>query len=171
LGSLGRGIGPDSSYVDRGRGGNGGAGSKQTSLGDELSRSAVQGTLLTKRPGVSRKSGDSFRLSSDLIRHPTGGSLEDPFAKCFLVCCGCRRYHDLPAEVYESLLNGSTASGGTVMEVGARGINDNDNGMKVMKGRRGSLGGAVKCQWCQHAMTIKCCENWAICVKLVERLS
>lgn len=118
-------------------------------------------TTTASSSSLSQNPLPPFQLHSNIITHPAGGSLSDPYAKCFLVCCNCKRFHDLPSRVYEMLLRGDSRCFETARIGGGVGI----EGRLVMRE------GKLVCAWCEHGMGVKCCENWAVCVNLVERMS
>ena len=75
-----------------------------------------------------------------------------PTAKLFVICCKCKFWHDLPSRLYEAMalpLELHKADKGKV--AGAR------------------LETAVKCPWCEHAMTTSCCQGWTTVVYMHER--
>ena len=75
-----------------------------------------------------------------------------PVAKLFVICCKCKFWHDLPSKLYEAMalpLELHKADKGKV--AGAR------------------LETAVKCPWCEHAMTTSCCQGWTTVVYMHER--
>ncbi len=82
-----------------------------------------------------------------------------PIAKLFVICCKCKFWHDLPSRLYEAMAlpkelhkDDNVAGGkGKVKLTGAR------------------LETAVKCPWCEHAMTTWCCQGWTTVVYLHER--
>ena len=82
-----------------------------------------------------------------------------PMAKLFVICCKCKFWHDLPSKLYEAMAlpkeldkDESVAGGKSKGKVtGAR------------------LETAVKCPWCEHAMTTWCCQGWTTVVYLHER--
>lgn len=82
-----------------------------------------------------------------------------PIAKLFVICCKCKFWHDLPSRLYEAMAlpkelhkDENVAGGkGKVKLTGAR------------------LETAVKCPWCEHAMTTWCCQGWTTVVYLHER--
>ena len=92
-----------------------------------------------------------------------------PIAKLFVICCKCKFWHDLPSKLYEAMAlpkelhkrdDGETASTG-------KGKSKLVNGKaKVAEAR---LETAVKCPWCEHAMTTWCCAGWTTVVYLHER--
>lgn len=130
--------------------------------------SLVQSSVETLR---SHKSSSSpagstpkFELSSNILKHPSGGSLDDPYAKIFFICCGCKRYHDLPAKVYQKLIH--RGMGGNSGGLGNGGNGKGGKGKEVMKEKEED----TVCIWCRHEMTTDCCENWAVCLKLMEKL-
>ncbi|PQE29957.1 conserved serine-rich protein [Rutstroemia sp. NJR-2017a WRK4] len=75
-----------------------------------------------------------------------------PIAKMFVICCGCKYYHDLPSKLYECMARPDNL------------VKDQDLGVS------GLISTAVKCPWCGHGMTTKCCEGWAAVVSLREKL-
>ena len=82
-----------------------------------------------------------------------------PIAKLFVVCCKCKFWHDLPSKLYEAMAlpkelhkdENVTGGKGNGKVTGAR------------------LETAVKCPWCDHAMTTWCCQGWTTVVYLHER--
>ena len=82
-----------------------------------------------------------------------------PIAKLFVICCKCKFWHDLPSKLYEAMAlpkelhKDENVAGG--------------KGKGKMTGAR--LETAVKCPWCEHAMTTWCCQGWTTVVYLHER--
>ena len=82
-----------------------------------------------------------------------------PMAKLFVICCKCKFWHDLPSKLYEAmalpkeLQKEESIAGG--------------NGKAKLTGAK--LETAVKCPWCEHAMTTWCCQGWTTVVYLHER--
>lgn len=82
-----------------------------------------------------------------------------PMAKLFVICCKCKFWHDLPSKLYEAMAlpkelhKDENVAGGKAKA-------------KVTEGR---LETAVKCPWCEHAMTTWCCQGWTTVVYLHER--
>ncbi|KAL2039284.1 hypothetical protein N7G274_007952 [Stereocaulon virgatum] len=75
-----------------------------------------------------------------------------PVAKLFVVCCKCKFWHDLPSKLYEAMaLPKELHKAGEGKLTGAR------------------LETAVRCPWCEHAMTTFCCQGWTTVVYLHER--
>ena len=77
---------------------------------------------------------------------------QKPLAKLFVICCQCRFWHDMPSKIYEAMalpVELHRADAGKL--AGAR------------------LDSAVKCPWCEHAMTTQCCEGWTTVVYMHER--
>ena len=75
-----------------------------------------------------------------------------PVAKLFVVCCKCKFWHDLPSKLYEAMALPK----------------------ELHKAEEGKLTGArletaVRCPWCEHAMTTFCCQGWTTVVYLHER--
>ena len=75
-----------------------------------------------------------------------------PVAKLFVICCKCKFWHDLPSKLYEAMaLPKEIHKAGEGKLTGAR------------------LETAVRCPWCEHAMTTFCCQGWTTVVYLHER--
>ena len=75
-----------------------------------------------------------------------------PVAKLFVICCKCKFWHDLPSKLYEAMALPK----------------------ELHKAEDGKLTGArletaVRCPWCEHAMTTFCCQGWTTVVYLHER--
>lgn len=75
-----------------------------------------------------------------------------PVAKLFVICCKCKFWHDLPSKLYEAMALP----------------------LELHKAEKGNVAGArletaVKCPWCEHAMTTTCCQGWTTVVYLHER--
>ncbi|KAL7908902.1 hypothetical protein GGI35DRAFT_493796 [Trichoderma velutinum] len=81
---------------------------------------------------------------------PVGG---EPIAKMFVECCGCKYYHDMPSNIYEAMANPEAV------------IRPRGN-----VGFTGALSMTVKCPWCFHEMSTKCCAGYAAMVYVKERL-
>ncbi|KAK1247288.1 hypothetical protein MKX07_002197 [Trichoderma sp. CBMAI-0711] len=81
---------------------------------------------------------------------PVGG---EPIAKMFVECCGCKYYHDMPSNIYEAMANPEAV------------IRPRGN-----VGFTGALSMTVKCPWCSHEMSTKCCAGYAAMVYVKERL-
>lgn len=77
----------------------------------------------------------------------------DPIAKMFVECCGCKYYHDMPSKLYEVMAN-------------PEGVVSPDQSM----GFTGAISMTVKCPWCKHEMSTKCCAGLAAMVYVKERL-
>jgi hypothetical protein len=75
----------------------------------------------------------------------------EPSAKMFVECCACMRYHDMPSRLYEAMSNpdGVLSAGSTDFA--------------------GSVTMTVKCPWCKHEMSTKCCAGFAAMVYIKER--
>ena len=82
-----------------------------------------------------------------------------PIAKLFVICCKCKFWHDLPSKLYEA------------MALPKELHKDEDMGGGKGKGKitGARLETAVKCPWCEHAMTTWCCQGWTTVVYLHER--
>ena len=75
-----------------------------------------------------------------------------PIAKMFVECCNCKFYHDMPSKLYECM-----AKPDAVVEDKLLGIS-------------GAITTMVKCPWCQHNMSTKCCAGYAAVVYLKEKM-
>lgn len=81
------------------------------------------------------------------------GSGNEPLAKMFVECCGCRYYHDMPSKLYEAMSNPEGALGGPG-EFAHSSV----------------LSMTVRCPWCQHDMSTRCCAGLVAMVYVKERL-
>ncbi|UNI23095.1 hypothetical protein JDV02_008934 [Purpureocillium takamizusanense] len=92
-----------------------------------------------------------------LARHSTASLLpgmdREPVAKFFVECCGCKYYHDMPSNLYEAM-----ADPGAMLA------------QRDTMGYVGSISVQVKCPWCRHEMSTKCCAGLAAMVYVTERL-
>lgn len=77
----------------------------------------------------------------------------EPIAKMFVECCGCKYFHDMPSNLYEAMANPEAI------------IRPRAN-----VGFVGAVSMTVKCPWCSHEMSTKCCAGYAAMVYLKERL-
>lgn len=77
----------------------------------------------------------------------------EPIAKMFVECCACKFYHDMPSKLYEAMAHPED-----VVPVA-------DNTAFA-----GALSMTVKCPWCKHEMSTKCCAGLAAMVYVKERL-
>lgn len=77
----------------------------------------------------------------------------EPIAKMFVECCECKYFHDMPSKLYKAMANpdGVVALGDEVRDEGT-----------------GPM--TVKCPWCTHEMSTKCCAGLAAMVHVKERL-
>lgn len=82
-----------------------------------------------------------------------------PIAKLFVVCCKCKFWHDLPSKFYEAMALPKELHQDET-EIGGKGKG---------KATGARLETAVKCPWCEHAMTTWCCQGWTTVVYLHER--
>jgi hypothetical protein len=76
----------------------------------------------------------------------------DPIAKMLVICCSCRYFHDMPSKIYACMAKPDDV------------VEDRELGVS------GVVSTAVKCPWCAHGMSVRCCEGWAAVVALRERL-
>lgn len=82
---------------------------------------------------------------------PANGKVE-PVAKMLVECCNCKFLHDMPSKVYECMANPD----GMVED--------------VRLGVSGAISTTVKCPWCSHGMTTRCCAGYAAVIYLKEKL-
>ena len=110
--------------------------------------------------------GRTFNRSSTEIgtvsfgKGPIAEGMEaKPMAKLFVICCKCKFWHDLPSKLYEAMALPKELH--------------KDENLAGGKGKGKVTGGrletAVKCPWCEHAMTTWCCQGWTTVVYLHER--
>lgn len=84
--------------------------------------------------------------------HSMSSQESNALAKMFVICCHCRYFHDMPSKIYECMTKPDNV------------VTDRDLGVS------GVISMAVKCPWCGHGMSTRCCEGWAAAVVLRERL-
>ncbi|KND87320.1 hypothetical protein TOPH_08053 [Tolypocladium ophioglossoides CBS 100239] len=108
-------------------------------------------------PSVASEASRSSDTISRSLRHTSTlslGQLErEPIAKVFVECCGCKFYHDLPSHLYEAMANPEGV------------LKPRDT-----LGYAGAVSMTVKCPWCKHEMSTKCCAGLAAMVYVTERL-
>ncbi|RSL63604.1 hypothetical protein CEP54_005162 [Fusarium duplospermum] len=76
----------------------------------------------------------------------------EPVAKMFVECCECKYYHDMPSKLYEAMSNPDAVLSST-----------------EQLGFAGSVSMTVRCPWCKHEMSTKCCAGFAAMVYIKER--
>ena len=110
--------------------------------------------------------GRTFNRSSTEIgtvstgKGPVAEGMEaKPMAKLFVICCKCKFWHDLPSKLYEAMALPKELHKDDDVAAG--------KGKGQVTGAR--LETAVKCPWCEHAMTTWCCQGWTTVVYLHER--
>jgi len=104
------------------------------------------------RPPLPLSTLQSSKRSTPPLVHEASIATAEPLAKMFVICCGCRYFHDLPSKIYECM-----AKPDDIVEDMERGVS-------------GVISTAVKCPWCGHGMSTRCCEGYATVVYLSERL-
>ncbi|KAK1998434.1 hypothetical protein LX36DRAFT_634275 [Colletotrichum falcatum] len=92
----------------------------------------------------------SNRASRASILPPNG--TPEPVAKMLVECCGCKFLHDMPSKVYECMANPDGK------------VEDRKLGVS------GVITTTVKCPWCSHGMTTRCCAGYAAVIYLKEKL-
>ncbi|KAM0455381.1 hypothetical protein ACHAPV_000681 [Trichoderma viride] len=103
----------------------------------------------------SQPSSTSDLALAKAPRHVPGSPVVggEPIAKMFVECCGCKYFHDMPSNLYEAMANPEAV------------IRPRGN-----VGFAGAVSMTVKCPWCSHEMSTKCCAGYAAMVYVKERL-
>ncbi|PTB40800.1 hypothetical protein M441DRAFT_412556 [Trichoderma asperellum CBS 433.97] len=103
----------------------------------------------------SQPSSTSDLALAKAPRHVPGSPVVggEPIAKMFVECCGCKYFHDMPSNLYEAMANPEAI------------IRPRGN-----VGFAGAVSMTVKCPWCSHEMSTKCCAGYAAMVYVKERL-
>ena len=78
-------------------------------------------------------------------------------AKMFVICCGCKFWHDMPSKLYETM---AMPKDGTNKKREKKAGERNPSDAKL---------NSVNCPWCQHGMSTTCCAGWTTMVYLHER--
>jgi hypothetical protein len=107
-------------------------------------------TAEAKLPSVPDMVGRSLRHKSTPLLSMTD---REPVAKVFVECCSCKYYHDMPSHLYEAMANPE----GVLSSVDKLGY-------------ASTLSTTVKCSWCRHEMSTRCCAGLAATVYIKERL-
>ncbi|KAG6027680.1 hypothetical protein E4U41_000865 [Claviceps citrina] len=91
------------------------------------------------------------------IRHRSTPQLptsdRDRIAKIFVECCACKHYHDIPSNLYKAMSNPEDALS-----------------LSGKCGYAGALSMTVRCSWCKHEMSVRCCSVLSTTVYIQERL-
>lgn len=116
-------------------------------------------------PSSSRRRPNSPSSSSNTRSHSIDPAsshnllrkmqIGEPLAKIFVICCKCKFWHDLPSELYKAM----TLSEKLSLQVGGAGA-----------GGEAMLDAAVKCPWCAHFMTSRCCEGWMTTLYMHQKM-
>ncbi|PHH68005.1 hypothetical protein CDD82_923 [Ophiocordyceps australis] len=115
-----------------------------------LPRNMSSPTMLSE----SSRSSDTIGRSGQHTSTASLGQQEkDPLAKVFVECCSCKFYHDMPSNLYEAMANPEGVLSG-----------------RDTLGYSGSISMTIKCPWCKHEMSTKCCAGLAAMVYVKERL-
>ncbi|KAG6126630.1 hypothetical protein E4U22_001244 [Claviceps purpurea] len=77
----------------------------------------------------------------------------DPIAKVFVQCCSCTHYHDMPSNLFKAMSNPE----GVFSPADKCGYS-------------GALSMTVRCSWCKHEMSVRCCSALSTVVYIQERL-
>lgn len=134
-----------------------------TSGPDSLTASSTGAAYLQEArraaPGAAASSSRALRphfsqnKSSGSIRSVVStGNRAEPLAKILVECCNCHFFHDMPSRVYECM-----AKPDSVVEDKSLGVS-------------AAITTMVKCPWCAHGMTTRCCPGYAAVVYLKEKL-
>ncbi|KAF4979337.1 hypothetical protein FDECE_18077 [Fusarium decemcellulare] len=110
----------------------------------------IQSPLRGHRPTLSdpEASIKTLRRQSNLDHQHPG----EPVAKMFVECCACKYYHDMPSKLYEAMPNPDAVLSST-----------------EQLGFAGAVSMTVRCPWCKHEMSTKCCAGFAAMVYIKER--
>lgn len=92
----------------------------------------------------------AHKNSSTSIKSITGGA--EPLAKMLVECCSCKFFHDMPSRVYECMAKPDSLVEDKLLGVSA------------------TVTTMVRCPWCAHGMTTRCCAGYAAVVYLKEKL-
>lgn len=74
------------------------------------------------------------------------------FSKILVRCCGCGYFHDLPPRIYGRI---------------TAGLEDTREAKEEKSGEKEKH---VRCPWCRHLMSVRCCAGYVAAVQLKERL-
>ncbi|PHH88902.1 hypothetical protein CDD83_6897 [Cordyceps sp. RAO-2017] len=107
----------------------------------------------TNRSEVSPRSSDGSRYMIQGALPGLGPVQREPIAKVFVECCRCKFYHDMPSNLYEAMANPEAVLSG-----------------RDTMGYAGAISMTVKCPWCRHEMSTRCCAGLAALVYVTERL-
>ncbi|KAG6178005.1 hypothetical protein E4U10_008340 [Claviceps purpurea] len=77
----------------------------------------------------------------------------DPIAKVFVQCCSCTHYHDMPSNLFKAMSNPE----GVFSPADKCGYSS-------------ALSMTVRCSWCKHEMSVRCCSALSTVVYIQERL-
>ena len=124
----------------------------------------------------SRFPAPAFNRSATSVTTPGKGSMAGglevkPIAKLFVICCKCKFWHDLPSRLYEAMALPKELhrnADGSMSDVALEKVGSG-GGQDRAKGAAARLDTAVKCPWCEHAMTTWCCAGWTTVVYMHER--
>ncbi|KAL8960482.1 MAG: hypothetical protein Q9193_002822 [Seirophora villosa] len=91
-----------------------------------------------------------------------------PIAKLFVICCKCKYWHDLPSHLYEAMCLPKN------LTRDPEGNGEGPKEVSVTEGKKkkvkeATLETMVKCPWCEHFMTTRCCAGWTTVLYLQER--
>ncbi|KAI4279473.1 MAG: hypothetical protein L6R38_005040 [Xanthoria sp. 2 TBL-2021] len=90
-----------------------------------------------------------------------------PMAKLFVICCKCKYWHDLPSHLYEAMCTPKDLTRDPEGKGAGPKVLDVKDGKKKMA--EATLETMVKCPWCEHFMTTRCCAGWTAVLYLQER--
>ncbi|KAH0542632.1 hypothetical protein FGG08_002955 [Glutinoglossum americanum] len=94
-----------------------------------------------------------------------------PLGKCFFICCGCLRWHDLPADIFEKIVakpspqrkvSDPTNDSSAIRQHEAGGPSLSLHGKQ--KAAAETASSVYPCPWCDHEMNSDCCASWTTVV-------
>ncbi|KAL8849612.1 MAG: hypothetical protein Q9221_005440 [Calogaya cf. arnoldii] len=98
---------------------------------------------------------------------PSESANAKPMAKLFVICCKCKYWHDLPSHIYEAMCTPKDLTRDPEGKGAGPKVLDVKDGKKKMA--EATLETMVKCPWCEHFMTTRCCAGWTAVLYLQER--
>ncbi|KAH0552858.1 hypothetical protein GP486_006941 [Trichoglossum hirsutum] len=113
-----------------------------------------------------------------------------PLGKCFFICCGCLRWHDLPADIFEKIFtkttpqkkmmisdpvsNTSTTTATAMMATmttmaAMQRMESSSQSNGKQKAVMGTVSSTYPCPWCKHEMSSDCCAAWTTVIYVHTR--
>ncbi|KAI9868203.1 MAG: hypothetical protein M1813_006948 [Trichoglossum hirsutum] len=94
-----------------------------------------------------------------------------PLGKCFFICCGCLRWHDLPADIFEKIVTKATPQrkmSDPVSDTSTITPHRTEPSWSRPHGKQKAVIDAASstfpCPWCDHEMSSHCCASWTTIV-------